>query len=182
MTENMQGILASQALRNAAHAIAANGLLISYMIEGEIPEDAQLSGSGSSANGRRRLLKRKQADDSQPKKKRPLTAYLLFSGSVRPAVKASLPSDAKPPQVMKACADRWKQLSADEKDAWKQQANNLATANEASPDAPPSADAEDQLDADDALAAAPASTRAAEPEASELERKKKKKKKKAAAE
>ena len=95
------------------------------MIEGEIPEDAQLSGSGSSANGRRRLLKRKQADDSQPKKKRPLTAYLLFSGSVRPAVKASLPSDAKPPQVMKACADRWKQLSADEKDAWKQQANNL---------------------------------------------------------
>ena len=59
--------------------------------------------------------------DGEPKKKRGLTGYLLFSKEKRPEVKAEL-GEVKPTEVVTEVAKRWKALTEEERQAWNERA------------------------------------------------------------
>ena len=59
--------------------------------------------------------------DGEPKKKRGLTGYLLFSKEKRPEVKEEL-GEVKPTEVVTEVAKRWKALTEEERAAWNERA------------------------------------------------------------
>ena len=59
--------------------------------------------------------------DGEPKKKRGLTGYLLFSKEKRPEVKAEL-GEVKPTEVVTEVAKRWKALTEEERQEWNERA------------------------------------------------------------
>jgi len=64
---------------------------------------------------------KKEKADGEPKKKRGLTGYLLFSKEKRPDVKAEL-GEVKPTEVVTEVAKRWKALTDEERTAWNERA------------------------------------------------------------
>ena len=60
---------------------------------------------------------KKEKPDGEPKKKRGLTGYLLFSREKRAEVKAEL-GDVKPTEVITEVAKRWKAMTDDERVTW----------------------------------------------------------------
>ena len=59
--------------------------------------------------------------DGEPKKKRGLTGYLLFSKEKRPEVKEEL-GEVKPTEVVTEVAKRWKALTEEERATWNERA------------------------------------------------------------
>ena len=59
--------------------------------------------------------------DGEPKKKRGITGYLLFSKEKRPEVKEEL-GDVKPTEVVTEVAKRWKALTDEERATWNDRA------------------------------------------------------------
>jgi len=59
--------------------------------------------------------------DGEPKKKRGMTGYLLFSKEKRPEVKEEL-GEVKPTEVVTEVAKRWKALTEEERAAWNERA------------------------------------------------------------
>jgi len=64
---------------------------------------------------------KKEKADGEPKKKRGLTGYLLFSKEKRPEVKEEL-GEVKPTEVVTEVAKRWKALTEEERQAWNERA------------------------------------------------------------
>ena len=64
---------------------------------------------------------KKEKADGEPKKKRGLTGYLLFSKEKRPEVKEEL-GEVKPTEVVTEVAKRWKALTEEERTAWNERA------------------------------------------------------------
>ena len=66
---------------------------------------------------------KKEKVDGEPKKKRGMTGYLLFSKEKRPEVKEEL-GDVKPTEVVTEVAKRWKALTDEERAQWNQTAKD----------------------------------------------------------
>ncbi len=64
---------------------------------------------------------KKEKADGEPKKKRGLTGYLLFSKEKRSEVKAEL-GEVKPTEVVTEVAKRWKALTEEERATWNERA------------------------------------------------------------
>lgn len=70
----------------------------------------------------------KTKSSDEPKSKRKMTGYLLFSKEMREEVKAALEAELeegeklKPQATVTELASQWKALSAEEQAAWKEQA------------------------------------------------------------
>jgi hypothetical protein len=63
--------------------------------------------------------------DATPKKPKAISGYIVFSRDQREAVKNSLPADQQTPTlVLKALGARWKELSEDEKNVYKNNATS----------------------------------------------------------
>jgi len=71
--------------------------------------------------GKKEKSPKKEKADGEPKKKRGLTGYLLFSKEKRPEVKAEL-GEVKPTEVVTEVAKRWKALTEEERQAWNERA------------------------------------------------------------
>jgi len=69
--------------------------------------------------------KKVKQDQDEPKKKRGPTGYLLFSGANRADVKTALEQaeeSTNPKDVTRELARRWKELSDEEQEEWKDKA------------------------------------------------------------
>lgn len=161
--EKLAGKMATQALKNAAAGIAANTVLLKSMIDGGEPD---VVAGKPAQKGKRKAPATRDPAAAPPKKKRPLTSYLLFSQSVRPSLPPGTPTE-----LMKAIAAKWRDLPEAEKQEWKAKADTLAAQDQAGGAADA---AEDQPEVDDADTAAPATDEVL----SEKREKKKEKKKK----
>ena len=64
---------------------------------------------------------KKEKVDGEPKKKRGLTGYLLFSKEKRSEVKEEL-GEVKPTEVVTEVAKRWKALTEEERATWNERA------------------------------------------------------------
>lgn len=67
---------------------------------------------------------KKAKDPSKPK--RAATGYILFGNDVRPKIKSEKP-ELKPKDTVREIAERWKALTADERDQWNTKAKEMAT-------------------------------------------------------
>ena len=70
---------------------------------------------------------KKEKVDGEPKKKRGLTGYLLFSKEKRSEVKEEL-GEAKPTEVVTEVAKRWKALTEEERVSWNERAKEVEVA------------------------------------------------------
>ena len=70
---------------------------------------------------------KKEKADGEPKKKRGLTGYLLFSKEKRPEVKEEL-GEVKPTEVVTEVAKRWKALTEEERVSWNERAKEVEVA------------------------------------------------------
>ena len=69
-------------------------------------------------------------DEDKPKKKR-VSGYILYSNSTRDEVKEALTVDGekpKNPDIMRELAKNWKNLNAEEQEAWNNKAKELKEA------------------------------------------------------
>ena len=74
----------------------------------------------------KKTKKEEAAAESEPKKKRGMTGYLLFAKEKRPEVKAELVEGGnespKPTEVITEVAKQWKGLSDEEREEWNERA------------------------------------------------------------
>ena len=76
--------------------------------------------------------KNKTEEEDKPKKKR-VSGYILYSNSTRDEVKEALTVDGekpKNPDIMRELAKNWKNLTAEEQEAWNNKAKELKEAEE----------------------------------------------------
>ena len=71
-------------------------------------------------------MEKKKEKKQQKKVTRGPTAYFLFVGENRNAVRADLGSEAKITEISKELGKRWKELSDAEREEWKEKAKALA--------------------------------------------------------
>ena len=74
--------------------------------------------------------KNKTEEEDKPKKKR-VSGYILYSNSTRDEVKEALTVDGekpKNPDIMRELAKNWKNLTAEEQEAWNNKAKELKEA------------------------------------------------------
>ena len=71
--------------------------------------------------------KKADSDDDKPKKKR-ISGYILYSNTTRDEVRDALTLDGekpKNPDIMRELAKKWKALSEEEQEVWKNKAKDL---------------------------------------------------------
>lgn len=112
-----------QMFENISECTVKNSRILLEMYPGREPEVIEIE-EGKGRKGGKRKRTKETAAQAEPKKKRQ-TGYLMFSSQERP----KLPDGLDPRAKMTAIADLWKQLSDEEKEAWKSmatEANNAA--------------------------------------------------------
>lgn len=94
-------------------------------------EKAKWAEEAQRVKAERQLTEKSDEDEEEPvapKKKRPLSGYLLFSISESKKVRAER-APVMQREVARECGQRWNALAAEEREAWKNKALDLAAQN-----------------------------------------------------